>query len=690
MLWRPFVLLWWGVLSSLLFATPATNKIEILAKQIETTGDQTVAREGVVVYYNDAVMTAKRAIFDRKKRELVLEGDITAIGYNGIKEHAKSVRIKTEEKSVLFRDLFLASSNDIWIYSKKAQRTEGNYTLEESTLSSCDVSDPLWELHFSHSFYNADQQYMQLYNTKVYFMDIPIFYFPYLAFSTNRERTSGLLFPVIGYTETEGLMYEQPLYWAIHPSMDLELNPQVRTKRSVGLYGTFRFVDSPTSQGALRAGYFRDKKRYLIREDQTTNEHYGVEFNYHNKDFMATHRPSGYESALYVNMTLLNDIDYLNLQKNGLDHFGLTPLQESRVNYVLHNEHYYYGLNAKYFIDTRKENNDDTLQILPSIAFHKYLDQLFLKDLTYSFETKINHYDRKEGTTLKQVEMKLPLEYTFALFDDYLSLSLGEEFYYSKFFFDDGEFDHNAFAYYSNIHKLILFSDLTKSYSTFSHVVQPSLTYLYPGNEHAYPVSFDMLDREQQKLFTVGLPKVQYQLALSHYFYDPTTALIFYQRLSQAYYVDGPIHFSDLSNEMQYNWRNWHFYSDLSYSIAYKKIRKSSTHIATEGETYSLSLGHFYKKVLLDQPDDVVADDILVDFSYKIDDRFDIYGGLSYSLNKNFGTQWHLGGSYTRNCWSMGISLRQDVVPRPNGYTKESKVYIDLSFIPFVGIGVGK
>jgi len=672
------------------WAAQPRSTIEILAKTIHSTTERMEANEGVVVYYDDAVIKAERASFDKNKKLLVLEGNVEFIGYKGTKEHTSRMEIHTEHNRVSFQNLFLASDNDIWLYAQKAERSEGNYTLGETILSSCDIDDPLWELRFSHAFYDANRKYMKIYGAKAYFMDMPIFYFPYMAFSTNRERTSGFLFPMFGYSRTEGFVYEQPFFWAIDPSMDLELNPQIRTNRSVGIYSTFRFVDTPNSGGMLRTGYFRDKKSYLIAQQQTENEHYGFEFNYHSADFLQQYKPKGYSDGLYVNMTLLNDIDYLNLQKSTLNHFGLTPLQESRLNYFLHNENYYYGINAKYFIDTRKADNDDTLQILPSMQFHKYLNHFLWKQLTYSFDMKFNHYDRKKGARLNQVEMRLPLEYTYALFDDYLRFSLGEEFYYSKFYFDNGNFNENIFQYYSNIHKLKLFTDLTKHYKGFTHVLQPSLTYLYPGNEIERPVSFASLEDAQKALFTVGLPKEQYQFALSHYFYNAKTELIFYQRLFQNYYVNGPIHFSDLGNEMQYNWNGWRFYNDMIYSVEYGKIRRSSIHISRQQEGYNFTIGHSYKQVLADQPDDVAANDILFDFSYKWDDKIDLYGGFSYSINATSGTQWRIGGKYTRNCWSVAASLREEIVPRPSGYTKESNLYVQLNFIPFGGIGTGE
>ncbi len=194
------------------------------------------------------------------------------------------------------------------------------------------------------------------------------------------------------------------------------------------------------------------------------------------------------------NTIFLNDIDYLNLQKSNLNQFGLSPLQESKINYFTNSNDYYMGLNAKYFIDTRKENNDDTLQILPSAQFHKYLNHLIWDNLTYSADFHINNFDRKEGATLNQAELKIPLEFTTSFFDDFLNMSLGEEFYYSKFFFGNGTYVHDDFEYYSNIHKVKFFTDLTKKYAGFIHVMQPALSYLKPGNEQQSPIEFSLTE----------------------------------------------------------------------------------------------------------------------------------------------------------------------------------------------------
>ncbi len=673
-----------------LHAVEEKSKIEVTAKHLESTETTVKATDGVVVYYQDSVIKASSAFYDKKTNLLILDGNVEMMGYQGTKEHIKHLEIQTESKEVTFDELFFVSENDVWLFTDKANRSEGNYTFGTSMLSSCDVNDPLWKMVFSHSLYESEAKYMKIYDAKVYFWDIPILYTPYLAFSTDKERSSGLLFPLFGYTSEEGAIYEQPVFWAISDNMDMEFNPQIRTNRSVGLYTTFRFADSDHSSGALRVGYFKDKSSYVKDNDLPDSRHYGLEFNYESSKIFSDTLPQGFTDGLYINTTFLNDIDYLNLQKTQLEHFGLVPLQESRLNYFLSNDEYYAGINAKYFIDTRKEDNDDTMQILPSAQLHKYLDHFLWDNLTYSVDFQVKNFDRKEGATLNQAEMKIPLEFTTSFFDDFLNISLGEELYYSKFFFGNQSYMYDDFEYYSSIHKAKFFTDLTKNYDDFIHVLQPSFGYVKPGNESEDPVTFERLTEEQKELFSVGLPEEHFDFSLSHYFYDKNMKLKFYQRLSQRYYMDREYKFADISNEMQYNLEKWQFYNDLVYAPEFGKVRESSSRIALKEKEYQVTLNHSYKQVLSDQPNVIPANDVGFYFGYMLNARVNFNGGFTYNIDDASSKQWRFGGSYKQDCWSMAASVRQDITPRPTGYTTDNSFYVQFNFIPFGGVGTGE
>ena len=682
---RLFVLL--SVLLTGNFAEEQSSNIEVTAKTIHSTKTTVHGSEGVVVYYGDTVIKADKASYNRETKLLVLDGKVEMIGYQGSKEHTSHLEIQTDTNEVNFKELFLVSKNDVWLYTDKAKRLDGNYTFGRSVLSSCDADDPLWKMAFERSKYDSEDEYMKVYDAKIYFKDVPVMYTPYMAFSTNNDRASGLLFPLFGVSSSEGYIYEQPIFWAISDSMDLEFNPQIRTRRSVGMYATYRFVDTDHSSGMLRAGYFQDKTSYAQAHNLPEDSHYGLEFNYESTKLFSDKAGEGFTDGLYINSTFLNDIDYINLQRTSLTHFGVTPLQESRLNYFLHNDDYYAGLNAKYFIDTRKIDNDDTMQQLPTLQLHKYLNSFLIDNFTYSTDLRVSNFHRTKGVTMKEVNVNVPLEFTTSFFDDFVNISLGEELFYSKFFFANGTFEHENFQHYGSTHKAKLFSDLTKKYESFTHVMQPSLHYKKPGYTKEEPASFDLLSKEQQELFTVGLPEENYILSLGQYFYDESMKLKFYQRFYQNYYTKREYSLADMGNEMQYNWKKWQLYNNLVYSNEFKELRESSSRITLSKPEYHFTVGHTFKQNLPDQTTVVPANDINFNFGYTYDKNIGLNGSITYNLDDALSEQWSVGGSYKQDCWSMTAALRRSITPRPTGETVDDTFYVQFNFIPFITVG---
>ena len=221
-------------------------------------------------------------------------------------------------------------------------------------------------------------------------------------------------------------------------------------------------------------------------------------------------------------------------------------------------------------------------------------------------------------------------------------------------------------------------------------MLQPSIEYIKPGNESENPVSFEELLAEQKDLFAVGLPEEQYKIGLNQYVYTHTLGLKFFQRISQIYFPNRAYKWADLENEMQYTWKQWRFYNRFTYSYEFGKLRESSSRISLYKPTYHFSLGHSYKQKLEDDTDTFIpSNDVSLNFGYKWSESINIEGGLTYDINEASSRQWHLGGKYHQDCWSVVASVRQDIIPRPTGFTNESTFYLQFNFIPFGGVGTG-
>jgi LPS-assembly protein len=677
------------------------DKIEIMAENLSATETTITADGNVVVHYGDSTIQSSSAVYDKETHILTLDGKKNELlGYKGTKIESKEMKINTQSKKVTFKNIFMTDNNDIWVYSDHATKLDDNMTFGPTMMSSCDLGTKDWSLYSGSAHYDGKEHYMTMRNVKMKFWDVPVFYTPYLGFSTHKERSSGLLFPSFGYSKTDGFVYEQPIYWAASESWDVELRPQVRSVRGGGIYGTLRFVDSPYSGGAIRMGYFKDNADYTIENDMKNDSHYGLEAIYDSSSIVNRFLSTNYDivDGLYLNATLLNDVDYIYLQKSQMGHFGTNSLQESRLNYFIHNDDFSGGLYAKYFFDTRAEDNDETMQILPTLQLHKYLKSLVLDRLTYSLDLTMNNYTRKKGTELKVAEFYAPIEYSHTFFDDFITLSLKEDLYYNTLMFGNGEFAEDNYQYHNAITRIKLYSDLTKKYSDFIHVLQPSLTYSIPGNGVESPVPFEELEEDQKRLYAPGVESKHLAIKFSQYFYDDSGDMVFYERFTQNYYPEKEEYkFGDFAHEMELNLDHWKFYNSLLYSFEFEKIKEMSSEIRWSDDGYGISLRHSLQRGYDYDDEGEVEErkynnDVSLNLEFKITDKIRVQGGFVYDVDEELSSQYRLGVSYNRDCWNIALGLRQDIRPIEANDGADSILdntfTIQINFVPFGGVGL--
>ncbi len=79
-------------------------------------------------------------------------------------------------------------------------------------------------------------------NAHVEFKGVPLLYTPWMTFSFNNERKSGLLAPTIGTTSRSGFETLIPYYINIAPNMDATVGTRYLSKRGLQLQGEFRYL----------------------------------------------------------------------------------------------------------------------------------------------------------------------------------------------------------------------------------------------------------------------------------------------------------------------------------------------------------------------------------------------------------------------------------------------------------------
>ncbi len=667
-------------LSVSLFAQALDDKYELLAGSVESINHVIEAHDDVLIYSKDYSFRANRVRYDKESGDLALFGNVDILLNGKILTSVNQTIFNLKSKSFKGKNLFAYDAeSQMWFHSKSSQSKQQDYQLNSTTISSCNRQNPDWKITFSKGIYHRDKAYISIYNPTFYAGNIPLLYLPWFGFSTNKNRSSGFLKPIIGFENSENLFLVQPYYIATAPNWDLELDPQIRLNRGLGLYSTFRFVDTNHSKGEVNMGIFREKRSYYEKNNLENRTHFGLELHYRS-DALLTEalKTKRYHDGLLIDTSYLNDIDYINLDHK--KNWATSKLVTSRVNYVLYGDDDYLGIYGKYFIDTEKKSNADTLQTLPSLQYHRFSQGINIPHFLYALDYKFKNNYRKEGLNAKQHEISIPLIFHKKLFSDFLNFKASENLYYSRVNYSEGNSSTENADYFSNYHQLSFFSDLTKKYETYIHNMQIEMSAIIPSFEHKNGYFADFLP--------FNLETKSFALKLNQYYYDLDGFDFFTHRLRQIFYDDETLYkYGDLENQMIYKFSpDFRLSNTLFYSHEYKRIKKLQTTVAYKNSRYSLGFNHTYEYKKDEKDTNFVTSRI----NAKIDQNYDIFASLDYDLVDHFTKEWTFGWQMKKRCWDYRFRYKESVTPSLTSAGTESLikrgVLLYVRFSPFGGM----
>jgi LPS-assembly protein len=642
------------------------QRYTLYASTLESTQNRVVAKGDILIFNPRMMFSANEALYDQNRSLLHLKGDVLFFYGGKLLNKADELTINLDKKSFEASDLFIKEfQSDLWIRTKKVEAKKNDYILRKASVSSCSPQKPEWEIRFSKGHFHRDKEYVTMYNPRFYVGGIPIFYMPWIAFPTVHTRHTGLLRPVIGFENSENLLLMQPIFIAPSPSWDIELDPQVRLERGMGLYTTLRFADTPHSKGSFTFGFFHEKADYAASHNLKNSIHRGASFFYQNEALFTKNIKDNqydYKDGLYVDLTALNDIDYLNLKDDRK--YAVDKLVTSRINYYISGYDDYAGLYAKYFIDTEKVSNADTLQTLPSLQYHRFSQIAGLKNLYYSIDYKFKNSWRREGLGARQHEFSVPVVFTLPLAKNFLNFSVSENFYYSHVTYTDGNETTPNARYFSNYHQISLSSDLMRRFQSRIHNLQLQLAYTLPSlnKEHGYFADFIPFNLQQKSLF----------FKMNNYLYNDNGYNYLTDRFTQYYYLDEEDkRYNEAENELIYRYSpHLTLRNALIYSYEYRKVKKIQSGIRYYDDYHKLRLDHTYK----DAPFETKINFLSADLSRVIDRHYTLHAGIDYDLDNTFTKEWRVGIDMQKRCWGFDLRYKESVTPSLTSGGTESVV----------------
>jgi LPS-assembly protein len=127
---------------------------------------------------------------------------------------------------------------------------ENLYRLSKATYSTCSAGKQDWVAKATDLNLDYNREVAEGSDGTVVFKGVPILYSPWLSFSLDNQRKSGLLAPTFGSTNTSGSEVSLPWYWNIAPDKDATITPRIMQKRGVQWDTEYRYYGDSGNPGA--------------------------------------------------------------------------------------------------------------------------------------------------------------------------------------------------------------------------------------------------------------------------------------------------------------------------------------------------------------------------------------------------------------------------------------------------------
>ncbi len=307
----------------------------IAADQIAGQTDAELVADGnVELRKRNSILQSDRLTYRQQTDEVEAEGNVR-LSRDGDHVQGPRMRMQMDDSTGFFeqpeysiRRIKTGSAPTLWTGNEERPSTDlttgqgtaarmdfegnGQYRLTDSTYSTCAPvagRDPDWFVRTTDLHLDYDSEEATARNATLVFQGVPIFYSPWLNFSLNNERKSGLLTPTGGTTSRGGSEFSQPFYWNIAPNMDATITPRIMEKRGTLFSTEFRYLE-PNYRGVVHGQY--------IGHDQLTNSQRASYSLAHSQNL-------GYGFSGTLNLSGVSDNTFLS-------DFGQGPAMTSATN----------------------------------------------------------------------------------------------------------------------------------------------------------------------------------------------------------------------------------------------------------------------------------------------------------------------------------------------------------------------
>ncbi|MEJ5301497.1 MAG: LPS assembly protein LptD [Thermodesulforhabdaceae bacterium] len=387
--------------------TLTADKIEYLKDE-----DAYKAEGRVVLQSGPRRIEADKGIFYKKEGLVKLESNVLlSYGEDWIRGDLVVWNLERQTGYVEHGKAYFAK-NHFYVEAERIERLEGNeYTLDRGFVTTCTPVSPDWSIHYRHLYIPSDGM-AKARNVVFQVGSVPVIFIPWVVVPVNTERHSGILRPVLGFSDLNGFMLEVPYYWAIDHNQDATFFGQMLQKRGFMGGVEYRWNDARWGEGIFLANYLHD-----LADTESVRAH-GFSLDERDRYWIRgtalTDLP--YDIKARLKLDMVSDRDFLNEFTRGSPSFEYTnselrsflgtelitdksrTARESNAYFFKKGEDTDVSFNLHYFDENDPLLKDVTLQELPSFAFSIGSSPFSGLPLYYSVRSSIAQYWRDEGT----------------------------------------------------------------------------------------------------------------------------------------------------------------------------------------------------------------------------------------------------------------------------------------------------
>jgi LPS-assembly protein len=589
-----------------------------------------------------------------------------------------------------------------------------DYLLRHATYTTCAPQDKAWDLEAKSIAIDNQKAVGVARNVKLRIHEWPILYVPYLSFPTSKERKSGFLMPLAGYSNVGGFDLGLPYYWNIAPNYDLTLTPHLYTERNVMMGGEFRYL-TEHSVGIITGNFLPNDAAYRNFLNSNEEQFPWLKDKSTNRWYFGVLNTTQFNSDLRLNVNVQEVSDDYYFQDFSTNLALITQrqlLRQADLTYAT--EHWTFRGMAQSFQTLHPINETptaDQYERLPQLLAHGYYYDLPVQ----ANLNVLGQYDQFFWPTSpwKAWAIEMPQGPRFH-FNPVLSVpqrnqwgyitpsvEFVENYYQVQNNWYDTHTDYNRFIPRYNVQGGLFFDrNFNFMGNSYSQTLEPSLFYLYVpfDNQSQLPIydtghmifnfdqlfrtnrfsGFDRIGDANQLSYALtsrwlsersGTELASFSIGQIAYFSDRKVQLC---RSPTGFCVADPLEIGQLSpdagtspiaSRVSYRLNSfWKLVGDYIWDPATSATNNGDLNVHYQPQPNAIiNLGYSYlvngdvTRVKNNTGTDNALHQVIASFAWPLSDRWSSIGAYSYNISKDYSMMSLLGMQYDSCCWAVRV-----------------------------------